>query len=169
MPSLLDVHVFPSDMTACPGSCPLQWTLISVIDERADEHRPYGLKRWPDKQLGMLRQLKSDAERTKTFRSFPVIWSNNEWGFLKLSTIGTYKVWREGNVFQITLAISLKSWLFSCALCVYMMFSSLVLRKPNDFMSLKIYSLLQVTSFHPVHSAASQRLIPYKLPWRCGW
>lgn len=41
------------------------------------------------------------------------------------------------------------------------MFSPLFLRKPNDFMSLKIYSLLQVTSFHQVSSAALHILIPY--------
>lgn len=154
----------------CPGSCPLQWTLIGVVDERADENRPDGLNRWPDRQLGLLRRLRSDSECRRL--SNLSLWSGlmMNGAFLKLSTIGTYEVWKEGKCSQNTRAVSFKSWLFSSgslksfAVCIYMRFSSFFLQKPNDFMSLRIYSLLQVTSFHQVRSAALQILIPHNSP-----
>lgn len=89
----------------CPGSCP---TLIGVVDERADENRPDGLNRRPERQLGLLSQLRSDSEHTKdAFKSFPMIWSNDEWDFLKLSTIGTYR--GLGKVFADYIGSSQKS------------------------------------------------------------
>lgn len=51
---------------------------------------------WTGGQPELLRQLRTDSERTKeAFKSFLMIGSNDERGFLKFSTIWAYKVGRE--------------------------------------------------------------------------
>lgn len=159
-----DFHVFLSDLRDCPGSCPLQWTPIGVVDKRANENWPEELNRRPESKTGIAETAKKWLRAHKGgFQIFPYYLMNG--AFSNCSQLGHMRFEGRKTCSQITLAARFKSRLLSSgsqkssAVYIRNVFLHFACGSP-DFMSLIIQSLLQVTSFQQVRSAALQILIP---------